>query len=74
MISNNPFSLVEGSDIDETGDDSLQFQCTIHPRADSTVDDTVLSMYSSIGTDFSFLYFLNVPTFYQYVQTPSVPV
>lgn len=71
MLSNNPFGLVEGS-IDEAGTDSLFFQCSIHPKSESVVADTYVNMYSSIGTDFSFLYFLNVPTFFLYSTVPSV--
>lgn len=72
FTSTSPFMTNAGSTEIEDGVDSLLVQSTHHPKTGG-VQDGILASYSSIGTDFNFLFFLNVPTLFLYENVPSAP-
>jgi len=72
MLNNNPDVRNFGSADDGTTDDCVTVYSYTKPVLQNS-GTTFINMYTSIGTDFSFLFFLNVPSMYTYA-TPSASV
>jgi len=63
METTNLNSRVNGSSVDDSEQDSFRIEATIAPLSNTTQSSGItLHEYHSIGTDFSFHFFLNVPT------------
>nr|WPR18248.1 MAG: capsid protein [Crogonang virus 122] len=61
--SNNPAYRTEGSSTDNTLFDSLDHVITRYITTSSSADNIDVSYHCSAGVDFSFVFFLNVPTY-----------
>lgn len=72
LTSTSPFKTNVGSTEVEDGEDSLLIQSTHHPKI-AGAQDGLLASYSSMGTDFNFLFFLGVPTMFLYESVPNAP-
>lgn len=76
FISTSPTTRTLGSDTDLTSVDAITLDTQITPRLSNTVnvnykDGYKIDLYYAAGTDYSLLFFLNVPTLYRYLSTPS---
>lgn len=72
FTSTSPYFANTGNEDVDDGEDSLFVQSTHHPKTGG-VQDGILTSYASIGTDFNFLFFLGVPTFFLYENVPNAP-
>lgn len=73
MINNSPGNQTIGIAQDDTDTDTQVFTATINPLSDTTGFDPkncLLYSYCSAGTDYTTLYFLNIPTLYYYGSVP----
>eukprot|EP00918_Siedleckia_nematoides_P004325 GHVU01009637.1.p1 GENE.GHVU01009637.1~~GHVU01009637.1.p1 ORF type:complete len:764 (-),score=14.23 GHVU01009637.1:69-2312(-) len=66
----NASNTVLGSSVDSSNSDNLELHVTSVPVAGQNPRDAPIYMYNSIGTDFSFIFFVNVPMMYSYSSTP----
>jgi len=74
FLSNNPATRSLGSDIDDTTDDSHTVRIQyISPPTVTTNQRVKIDFYCGIGTDFSSVFFLNVPTVFQLSTPPAAP-
>jgi hypothetical protein len=75
MLSNNPDYATQGTSEDDSTDDQFEFQAHLHPLFQTTQASSYPTLYTyySIGSDFSLMGFLNVPTMYYYASYPSAP-
>jgi hypothetical protein len=75
MLSNNPDYAVQGTAEDDSAFDGFEFQARLHPlfQATQATSYPTLYVYYSIGSDFSLMGFLNVPTQYIYNTYPPAP-
>lgn len=73
MINNYPGTFTESGFFDNSSSDSILIEATIHPTVSEPPRNSVIYSYCSIGTDFNFMYFLNVPTFFTYSSVPLAP-
>jgi hypothetical protein len=74
MMSNNAYDITEGYANDESADDSIVVNGNVSPLIDTVKNNprnTLLYSYCSAGTDFTCLYFMNVPTMYFYSSIPT---
>jgi len=70
----DPTQAVLGSTIDDSRFDGMIIQATYQQTTQTVgVFSSALKMYFGVGTDFTFLFFLNVPVIYIY-SPPSGPV
>jgi len=64
MIDSDPNTTTLGAAKPQTTDDSIIVQLLLKPLANTLQQQsTNLDVFHSVGTDFTFLFFLNVPTF-----------
>jgi hypothetical protein len=64
MIDSDPNTTTLGAAKPQTTDDSIIVQVLLKPLANTLQQQsTNLDVFHSVGTDFTFLFFLNVPTF-----------
>jgi hypothetical protein len=72
FFTTDPNSNILGTSQDESNKERCAFQANIKPSASSNtiLNSSNVDMYCSIGTDFSLIFFLNVPSFYCY-DTPT---
>lgn len=74
MLSNDPAIFAGTGGVDESNTDSIRIESTVHPQNGVLPQDSSLFTYCSIGTDFNFMYFVNVPTWFWYGPAiPNVP-
>lgn len=68
MLPNNPADASFGTDLVSTRDDGLETSYAWNEKNNGTLSViyTRLFQATAIGPDFSFLYFINVPTMYKY--------
>jgi len=76
FINNSSAARTVGSSADETNSDSLHIQMEYsHVTGTDWIPNArvnYLDLYVSAGTDFSLVFFLNVPCLYYYTTTPAV--
>jgi hypothetical protein len=71
FLSNNVNTRTLGSVIDASNVDSFKVRCiTTNPNSITVADRIDFDFYCGIGTDFSPVFFLNVPTLYQLAVPP----
>jgi hypothetical protein len=75
FMSNDPLKRTDGTPLDESDTDTMQIEC-LHTVAEDRGYIGVTSIididsYVSAGTDFSLVFFLNVPTVYKYDSYPQ---
>lgn len=73
FLNTDPAGTVLGKSIDDTDEDSITVRAAFQPTDGQDPSKAAIYEYFSIGTDFSFLFFLNVPTLYYYSQVPFAP-
>jgi len=76
MLSNSATENTIGFTNDESDIDTTIISANIAPLTDTTGSNpinTLLYSYCSAGTDFTCLYFLNVPTLFHYSVVPTAP-
>lgn len=77
MLTNDPLTNTGGTPDDDSNDQSNLITFATTPGADDQKGaepiNTVMYSYCSIGTDWTCLYFLNVPTLYNYGLVPETP-
>lgn len=71
FLSNDPLTRSEGTDEDGSDKDTLLAEVTAYDRSGVSNDFLYADMYTSIGTDFNLVFFLNVPVMYQYDALPT---
>jgi hypothetical protein len=70
-FQNNSTALrTDGSSIDDTNIDSLEISAIYNSQAGQNSKFFYADLYMSSGTDFSLIFFLNVPTLYLYDSLP----
>jgi len=71
FVGNNVSARTKGTTVDETDTDSFRTMATIEHVAGASEDlQFNQDMYVSCGTDYSLIFFLNVPTVYVYSSYP----
>jgi len=72
FFTTGPYTNILGTNQDESNKERCCFQATVKPSASTNtiLNSTNVDFYTSIGTDFSLIFFLNVPSFYCY-DTPT---
>lgn len=69
----DPYNTVYGTSEDGTDTEMFDLVSTVRRYADIGADNSILNFkYCSIGTDFTFLFFLNVPTMHVYNDPATV--
>jgi len=63
----------EGNNLDNTDLDSITIDTVMQVDIDNGSKNQYNDLYMSVGTDFSLVFFLNVPTRYEYNSTPVAP-
>ncbi len=71
--SNAASTRTLGDGDDGTSDDCVVATATLTPSEISTFSDGGFSYYSSIGADYTFVFFLNAPMLHLYDATPGPP-
>ncbi len=71
--SNAAATRTLGNASDSTRDDCVVATATLAPSEISSFTDGGFSYYSSIGADFTFVFFLNAPMLHLYDTTPGPP-
>jgi hypothetical protein len=73
MIATDPSGLTLGNSFDGTDKDTVELQFRINPSTNAeNADRTLVRYYTSVGTDFNFFFFLNVPAvFANLIPSPS---
>lgn len=71
FLSNDHLTRTLGdSSVDNTANDGVVFNASFINNNDTT-EDYNLHLYTCAGTDYNPIFFLNVPTFYEYQSQPS---
>jgi hypothetical protein len=72
FLSNNVLTRTKGSSVDDTDTDSFRTSALVEFIGGSSADlQFTQDMYVSCGTDFSLVFFLNVPVLYSYSVIPT---
>jgi hypothetical protein len=65
MVATFPGGITLGNSFDGTDNDSVELQFRVNPASSGQNSNAVVARYyTSIGTDFNFFFFLNVPLIY----------
>jgi hypothetical protein len=70
FLSNNPIDRTDGDAIDGTLTDTMAIVATTNAYTGFNAKFLAIDTYFSAGTDFSLVFFLNVPTVYVYTSLP----
>lgn len=71
FISNDILTNTLGAAVDETTDDSISVSGVITPSNQGANTDGGFDFYCSAGTDYTPVFFLNIPVMYFYLNTPT---
>jgi len=70
FLGTDPAKITIGSTVDGSKTDSITYKASYQATDGQNPFNSAVFQYSSIGTDFSFIFFLNVPTLYYYSSVP----
>jgi hypothetical protein len=71
FISNSVLDRTEGASFDGTNIDTMVITSTSAVNSVDKAGFVGFDMYMSAGTDFSLIFFLNVPTYFEYSSVPN---
>lgn len=70
FVTANPANATYGSAVDDTINEKFVLEITVDANP-TTTSNSGFERYASIGTDFNFFFFLNVPPRYFYIAPPA---
>jgi len=72
FMINDPLLRTDGSSIDDSNNDTLHITTVTLGSTTNNQSELVIDTYVAAGTDFSLIFFLNVPTVFKYSSYPLV--
>lgn len=73
FLSTDPLTRNLGESSEESNADNIVLSFKAQPTIDQNPENIELDLYTSIGTDYQLLHFVNVPSFWIYGTTPIPP-
>ena len=71
FMSNDPLNRTDGESIDNSNVDTFVINSISYSNTDLNASNIYQDLYISAGTDFSLIFFLNIPTLYLYDSLPT---